>query len=180
MRSRYVECLSNASYPIILPDSDLIADQSLQVVRCETDVPTDRNVLCECWALFRTGQFIHNRAVLTHKEISGSIHYLEILRVISHASEFSRRMAEEDVLSPRAVLSIALNNIAGLNLQVPGQSPSTFCKSDKTEFTRQLSPADLNSRSQEIAIDIASQCYSAFGWNDPNPGELRQQQRRFV
>jgi hypothetical protein len=178
VRSRYVECHSNAAYPIVLPDSAFIEDPSLQAVRCETDIPNDRNEFCECWALFRSGQFVHNRALPNHKEFPNSIHYLEILRVLSQLIEFSSRMVAEGVLTPEAIISISLKNVAGLNLNVPNQFPSTFCKADKIELTQQFAPSELKDRTRDIANDFAVQFCSAFGWSAASAATLRHEQSR--
>ncbi len=182
MRTRRVECPSSVPYPNMLPDADFIVDSSLQAIRYELDVGAEndpRNERCECWALFRSGQFVYNGVLPRHKELPTSIHYLEILRVISHVFEFSSRMSVEDVLSPEAVILISLRNVEGLSLFVPDR-PATYCKSQSVDLCQQVSPEDLKARSPDLAREMVLQFYAVFGWKDPNPEEMSQEQRRFV
>jgi hypothetical protein len=100
--------------------------------------------------------------------------------VFSHVIEFARRMALNDVLTPEALVSISLWNIAGLNLFVPKQFPSRFCKSNKIEVTEEVAFSDLGGRSSEIVIDLTLRCFAEFGWTDPDRAKLEQEQRRFT
>lgn len=181
MRSRDIECRGNVPYPMILSHFEFVKDEALQVVQYELEfdgMPLD--ALCECWALFRTGQFVHNRLLPRHRNLSDSIHHLEILRVVSHVFEFAKRMAAYDAMTPEAYISISLRNIPGLKLYVPDRDGTSFCKVPSIEVPGQFTTNALAEESATLALETTLEFYKAFGWTDPDAAALSGQQRRFL
>ncbi len=181
MRTRHIECPGNVPYPCIHRHFKLLVDEELQVVCYELDAegqPVD--TLYESWALFRTGQFVHTRPLPQFKQIPDSIHFLEILRVVSHVFEFAKRMAAYDAMTPEAYISISLRNIPGLKLYVPDNDGTSFCKVPRIEFPGQFTTTALAEESATLALETALQFYRAFGWADADITALSSQQRRFL
>jgi len=97
--------------------------------------------LLERWVLFRSGQFVHSRAIQEPPGHENEVHYLGILRLMSEVYEFAKRMAREGVISPTAVVKVALRKGSGLGLLVPdsfeiGKGSPHWCKQDAIDDLR--------------------------------------------
>jgi hypothetical protein len=143
----------------------------------------------ERWVLFRSGQFIHNRAFDDVPELDGRVHVLEILDIVTGAVELASRMADRGVLSPKALIAFDLFGVDGLRLTWPEDalgvrncvSSSCWCQDDTISVERVLSPEDLKGRSREFALGAALEIYAKFGWSDPpRPRLIEEQNKRLV
>lgn len=141
--------------------------------------------LLERWVLFRSGQFVHSRAIQEPPGHENEVHYLGILRLMSEVYEFAKRMAREGVISPTAVVKVALRKGSGLGLLVPdsfeiGKGSPHWCKQDAIDDLETLvSPEDLETRSSDLALDAALHIYEKFGWTNPDRSFLAEKQPRF-
>ena len=58
--------------------------------------------------LFRSGQFLHIRSFDEIAQLGNRVHVLEVLDTVTAAFEFAARIAEQNVLSPVAVMTFGL------------------------------------------------------------------------
>jgi TIR domain len=142
----------------------------------------------ERWVLFRSAQFAHNRAFDEIPQLGDRVHVLEILDTATAAFEFAARMAQHGVLSPEAVITFELYGLAGRGLTWPkdifGDSDSVekdcWCQDESFAVARQSVPANLQAKRRELALEVAVEIYSAFGWADSPKDLLREAQlKRF-
>ena len=140
----------------------------------------------ERWVLFRSAQFAHNRAFDEIPQLAGRVHVLEILDTATAAFEFGARMAQQGVLSPEAVLTFELYGLAGRPVtwpqdffgEIENVGPQCWCQDENICVTRQAATPELQARRREIALDVALEIYSAFGWSDPPRNRLVEEQRK--
>jgi hypothetical protein len=132
----------------------------------------------ERWILFQSGQFAHNRCLPDIPQLGNRVHYLEVVRVVSQAFEFARRMACEDVLSPEAAINVELHRVAGRGLVGPDPFRQDWCKKDDVIVERRVGAKDLTANSHDSAIDVAIAIFSDFGWGDAQRSVLEREQRR--
>jgi pyrimidine deaminase RibD-like protein len=148
----------------------------------ELDLTEVKPGLLERWVLFRSGQFVHNRVIQELPGCENQLHYLEVLRLISEAFEFAKRMAADGVLTRKATVKVSLRNASGLGLLVPdsfevGKATALWCKQDAIDDLELLvSPEDL--QSHDLAVDAALHVYKKFGWS-PDRSLLKEKQPRF-
>jgi len=142
----------------------------------------------ERWVLFRSAQFAHNRAFDEIPQLGDRVHVLEILDTATAAFEFAARMAQHGVLSPEAVITFELYGLAGRGLTWPkdifGDSDAVgkncWCQDESFAVARQSVPANLQAKRRELALEVAVEIYSNFGWSDPPKDLLREAQlKRF-
>ncbi len=145
--------------------------------------------LAECWALFRSGQFIHNRAFDEIPQLGDRVHVLEILDTATATFEFAARMAHRSVLSPLAVITFELHGVDGRGLTWPENAfgdndavgPNCWCQAESVSVTRLTPPDALEARRRELALEVALEIYSKFEWSDPPRERLSaEQNRRFA
>lgn len=140
----------------------------------------------ERWTLFRSGQFVHNRAFDEIQDLGDHIHVLEILDTVTGAFELAARMARCGVLSSEAQLKFELCSVAGRTLTWPQDVFGTRdalgqdCWSQDESFTviRQESVADLEVRPRELALDAAIEIFAKFGCRGPPKNQLVEEQRK--
>jgi hypothetical protein len=152
----------------------------------EIDKSDGRMRRLERWTLFRSGQFVHNRAFDEILDLGDHIHVLEILDTVTGAFELAARMARRGVLSPEAQLKFELHSVAGRTLTWPqdvfGRRDALRldCWSQDESFTviRQVSVADLDARPRELALDATVEIFAKFGWPDPPKDQMAEEQRK--
>jgi excisionase family DNA binding protein len=132
----------------------------------------------ERWALFRSGQFTHNRALPEIKQLGKNLHFLEVIRVASQVFEFATRMAHEGVLSPEADIVVAVHEVDGFGLVVPDFGGNYHGRTKVISVAKKVNPAELEARNREVALDTALDIYRGFGWMDAPRSLLKQEQER--
>jgi hypothetical protein len=141
----------------------------------------------ERWALFRSGQFVHNRS--SHSvQMYSRMHVLEILDVVTGAFEFAARMSKQRVLAPEAVITFELFETDGLKLTWPQDAlciedavnPDTWCQDEMIIVNRYIPLNELEGCRRELSLSVALDIYSKFGWLDaPKDHFADQQDQRF-
>jgi serine/threonine protein kinase len=152
----------------------------------EIDSSDGRMRRIERWALFRSGQFVHNRAFDEIKVLGDRIHVLEVLDTVTGAFELARRMANRSILPQDAQLKFELFGVAGRALTWPLDvlgtqdhlTKDTWSEDDDLTVIRQESATDLRSKPHELALDVALEILAHFGWSDPPETELAKEQRK--
>ncbi len=132
----------------------------------------------ERWALFRSGQFTHNRTLPEIKQLGKNLHFLEVIRVVSQIFEFATRLAHEGILSPEADIVVALHEVDGFGLIVPDFAGNHHGRTKVISVTKEIIPSELESRNRDIALDTALEIYKGFGWADAPRSLLKQEQER--
>jgi hypothetical protein len=169
------------AYPWFSPDSIETGDQWIAA-------EIDKLQRTERWVLFRSAQFVHNRAFDHIPELAGRVHVFEILDTVTGALELSARMAEQGFLSPRPVISFDLYGIDGHALtwpqdvfrQTSAVPANGWCQFEAINVSRSFAPGELQTRRRKLALDVALEIYSRFGWADPPKAILEEvQNQRF-
>src|SRR5439155_10665476 len=111
MRSSFVNAPRLVKYPEVSPHP---LERDTEWVACETD----RNPPLERWGLFRSGQFVHHRAVDTSLW-ENRCHVLEILDTVTQVFELADRLAKQYLSSPTTAITLDLLDVAGLGLMWP-------------------------------------------------------------
>jgi hypothetical protein len=84
-------------------------------------------------------------------------------------------MAQQNIFSDRCALAFELQSVGGRRLTWPqdaygivdrvGHGP--WCQDDSIVVDRLYAPGDLVDHRRAIALDVALELYSRFGWTDP-------------
>lgn len=179
MLSEYVRVQGWFPYPRFSPES---IESGEEWVAGEID-QTGR---LERWALFRSGQFVHNRAFDEMPQLGNRTHVLEILDTITGAFELAARMGQRGVLSPQAVLTFELYSVDGRALSWPADifgdaiGGNGWCQEENLSVQRTITIDELDARRRELALDVTLEICSKFGWADPPNERLAAAQgRRF-
>jgi pyrimidine deaminase RibD-like protein len=139
-------------------------------------------------ALFRSGQFVHNKSLDQIAQLGDRLHVLEVLDTVTAAVEFAARMAESNVLCPNAAITLQLRSVAGRSLTWPQDNigdidvvgRTCWAQDDTVHVERRITAEELKSRRRELAVEVAAEIYAKFGWSEPPLERLRQeQQKRF-
>src|SRR5690606_20477293 len=115
----------------------------------------------ERWALFRSGQFVHNRAFDEIQELRDRTHVLEILDTLTGAFELASRLAKRGVLCPEAQLKFDLVGVDGRVLTWPGKGGMEnlerdyWCQSENFTVVRRGRAEDLENNGRQLAIDTS-------------------------
>jgi hypothetical protein len=134
----------------------------------------------ERWVLFRSGQFICNRALVEQDQLGNNVHYLEVLRLLTQVFQFTARMARDRVLAPPGRVDVNLKNVAGRGLWVPDLSASYWSRGQQISISRHVSAVDLAAQEgRDLALDVIIEMYRRFGWEQPPVEELALQQGQF-
>jgi hypothetical protein len=142
----------------------------------------------ERWVLFRSAQFAHHRALDEIPQLGGRVHVLEILDTTTAALEFLSRMEEQKLLSPEAVITFDMHGIEGRLLTWPTNvfrdsdfvGEDVWCQESEFRVERQAGPTEFQTRKRELALQVALEIYSKFGWMNPPEARLAaEQQKRF-
>jgi hypothetical protein len=126
----------------------------------------------ERWNLFRSGQFVHNRGFDEIPQLGDRVHVLEILDTVTAGFEFAARMADFGVLSPKAAISFELHGVAGCSLTWPqdllGDTDAVgrdcWCQEESVSAERRVTTNELRARKHDVALEIALELYTKFGW----------------
>jgi|GEM_PF-1556361 len=180
MNSQTIKSNGYDYFPLMPLEVKLMQEPTLGAVTCDVDRSDLSTGVCECWTLFKSGQFVLNRTIWQRPEMANTIHAFEIVRIVSHVFEFARRMALEGVLSPKATIRITLNNVAGFVLSVPNHLVTGHSKSGLVEETIPCDPNVLETESDAMAMEVAVKLFHSFGWKEPSPSDLEPMQARFV
>lgn len=113
---------------------------------------------------------------------------LEILDIATAAFEFAWQMARRGVLSPEAKITFELRQVDGRGLTWPedvfGDNDAVgrncWCQVEIVSINRLVDTAEIQTRRRELALEVAFEIYSNFGWSDPPRDRLAaEQERRF-
>ena len=140
----------------------------------------------ECWALFRSGQFVHERAFDEIPQLGERVHPLEILDTVTGALELAERMALEGVLSLKTAVTFELHGVAGRSLTWredrfgpdDAVGPNCWCQDENVTVLRTLATDQLKTRRRELALEVALEIYSRFAWSNAPKDRLRDEQTR--
>jgi hypothetical protein len=141
----------------------------------------------ESWTLYRSGQFVDNRAFDDFPQLRGRLHVLEVLDVSTAAIEFAARMAGQQLLSSEAIITFQLSGIDGLSLTWPkppfgdlDEVAARWSQAESITVRRDLTSDTLRSRRRELALDVSVEIYKHFGWAEiPIERLSREQLSRF-
>jgi hypothetical protein len=183
MVSSYVRVQGCFPYPWFSGDSLESGDEWIagEMDMCDGGVSR-----VERWALFRSAQFIHNRAFDEIRQLADRVHVLEILDTATAAFEFAARMANRGVLSPEAEITFTVHGLDGRGLAWPQDvfggrdavQQECWCADESFSLSRIVPAAQLEARRREIALDAALEIYSRFAWSDPPKERLVDAQRK--
>lgn len=138
--------------------------------------------------MFRSAQFAHHRALDEIPQLGGRVHVLEILDTTTAAFEFLSRMAEQTLLSPEAVITFDMHGVEGRLLTWPTSvfrdsdsvEVDAWCQESEFRLARQANATELQTLKRELALQVALEIYSKFGWMNPPEARLAaEQQKRF-
>ena len=128
----------------------------------------------ERWTLFRSGQFVHNRGFDEIAQLGDRVHVLEILDTVTAAFEFAARMACLGVLSPTAAISFEMHWVAGRSLTWPQDllgdadrvGRNCWCQEEIVTTERRVTADELRARKRDLALEVALEIYTKFGWTE--------------
>jgi hypothetical protein len=167
------------------PSSTNAIEQGNEWIAYDLDFPGTQISRLEHWVLFRSGQFIDNRAFDEIPALGERIHVFEILDTVTGVFEFAAAMARSGILAPEAAISFELHNVAGCELTWPqenggldGIRSKTWCEEERIILTRQLDPEDLKMQKRKLALEVATEIYNKYGWLDPPTPRLTDEQRQ--
>lgn len=142
----------------------------------------------ERWALFRSGQFVHNRSLEEIPQLGERMHVLEVLDTATAVFEFAARMAKQGILSPEASITLELQSVDGRELTWPQNlfgdgdpvPPNCWCQETGIHVVRKIADSDLMGRRRHFALEAALEILANFGWREPPKERLIEaQSRRF-
>jgi hypothetical protein len=173
------------SYPFI-PEEAL--QEGPDWISGEIDHNDGRMTRIERCVLFRSGQFVHHRGFDEIPQLGTRVHVLEILDTVTAAFEFAARMAERNVLFPTAAISFELFGVDGRELTWPTDLFGTrdavtghyWCQEAGVNVTRRVSTDELKIKRRQLALEVALEIYSHFGWLDPPKDRLVQEQAKRI
>jgi pyrimidine deaminase RibD-like protein len=181
IRSSQVLVPNSFTYPSFWPEEIEVGDEWISG-ECELVGRTVKRA--ERWSLFRSGQFVQNRAFDEIAQLGERVHVLEILDMATGGLEFAARMADRGSISPRAAITFELCQVAGRALTWPQDlsgdidtvGRNCWCQDETVSVERRFTTDDLRARKREIALDIALEIYSNFGWTEPLAERLQREQ----
>jgi len=158
----------------------------------------DWRYFIEYWRFYQSGQFIHYFALhedhMNMEEVLpicypprpkrvGYLGFLSATYQVTEIFEFAARLANKGMLSPRAFISISLNNIRDHQLVTWSGSrhlPDNYVYSANTPIVieREISEQELVSKSDEFALDYVINIFERFQWNNPPRQVLGEDQKR--
>jgi hypothetical protein len=115
-------------------------------------------------------------------------HVLEILDTTTAVFEFVGRMADRRIFKDRVAIAFELKNVAGRQLTWPQDisqmsnrvGDNTWCQEESILIDGSYDASAMIDDRRRLALDVALQVYSRFGWDDPQGKELEDaQQKRF-
>jgi hypothetical protein len=182
MCGSHVQIRSWFPYPWLSKDS---LEHGDEWIAGEIDIPDVRATHTERWVLFRSGQFVYNRTLNEIPQLKDRVHALEILDATTATFEFAARMAQQGVLSPKVAIAFELSGIDGRELTWPQDAfgdtnavaGNCWGRDEKISVDR-LVGGELEGQRRALALDVALEVYSQFGWTDPPKERLIDEQNR--
>jgi pyrimidine deaminase RibD-like protein len=140
----------------------------------------------ERWSLFRSGQFIQNRAFDEIAQLGDRVHVIEILDMATAAFEFAARMADQGILTPSAAITFELRGVAGRSLTWPQDllgdvdavGRNCWCQDEILSVERRFTTDEIRARKRALALDVALELYAKFGWIEPSTQRLESAQNK--
>jgi hypothetical protein len=168
MQTSVVRSLRIADFPVVDP-AGIAEHPGGQWIAGELDQSASRPAVnMERWVLFRSGQFVCNRALVEHQDLGNNLHYLEVVRLVTQIFQFAARMNRDRLLTSGGRIDINLKNVAGRGLWVPDFSASYWSRDQQFSVRRQFDSADLAAQEgRDLALDVIIEIYRKFGWNEP-------------
>lgn len=182
MLSRYVLVKGWYPYPYFSADALEKGDEWIGGEIQHSDNGMSR---LERWALFRSAQFVHNRAIDEIQALDTKIHVHEILDTVTAAFEFLARMAERALLAPAAVIRFDLYGVDGRALTWP-DGPSDvrlqncWSQLDAMTIEKSIVSSEAENRKRVLALEVACEIFANFGWENPPETVLREDQERRI
>ena len=185
INASYVRVKGWIPYPWFSPTSIASGDEWIASEISQSD---GRFTRLERWVLFRSAQFVHNLAFDEIPELKGRVHVLEILDTTTAAFEFAARMAQLGFLSPEAGITFEMFGLDGRVLTWPKDfsyrddevREEKWCLDESLGVTRRFGMGEIEVGKRELALEVAMEIYSNFGWTDPPRDRLvSEQQKRF-
>jgi len=180
MLGNAVRSMRIADCPTVRADA-LEEDEAGAWIAGELDLPEQisSGSILERWVLFRSGQFVYNRAFMKHPKLGNKLHYLEVARVITQVFLLTARMARDRILTPEAHVQFSLKEVAGCGLYIPDSFDDHWSRGKRIDVRRTAKPADLLARDgRDLALGVATEIYEKFGWNEPPMEILAEEQNR--
>jgi hypothetical protein len=185
MLSSYVKVRGWYPYPYFSVEE---VQEGPEWISGEIDHNDGRMTRIERFALFRSGQFTHHRSIDEIPQLGTRVHVLEVLDTVTAAFEFAARMAEQNLLSPAAAISVQFVGVDGRELTWPQDNFGTrdaveghyWSQEATVNVTRQISSDELKTKRRELALEVALEIYSHFGWLNPPKHRLAQEQAQRI
>jgi len=158
----------------------------------------DWEYFVEYWRLYRSGQFIHLFGL--HEDYmdvektlpicypprpkrAGYLGFVSTTLQVTEIFEFAARLANKDILSPSAFISIGLYNMKDHELVAFDASrflPSGYVctANDPIVIEREISQQELVTKPDEFALDFVIEIFERFQWNNPPRQILSEDQKR--
>jgi TIR domain len=162
-------------------------EQGDESIANEVEIADDSVKHFERWVLFQSGQFVHNMALDQIPQLGDRTHALEILDTTTAVFEFVGRMAERKIFTNRVAVGFELKNVAGRQLTWPRGhaldgsdrvNDNAWCQEDIISIDSSQDATEMINNRRRLALELAIQIYSKFGWNDPPKEELEAAQRQ--
>ena len=140
----------------------------------------------ERWILYRSGQFVQNRAFDEIAQLGDRVHVIEILDMATAGFEFAARMADRGVFTPRAAITFELRGVAGRSLTWPQDllgdidavGRNCWCQDEIVSVERRVNTDELRARKRALALEVALEIYAKFGWTEPSMQLLESAQNK--
>ena len=95
-------------------------------------------------------------------------------------------MADRGFLSPGAVITFELAGVGGISLTWPQDSlgdvdavsPKCWCQDDGIMAERRVTTDELKAQKRELALQLALEIYTKFGWMELPVQRLEDEQKR--
>lgn len=171
------------AYPSFSPHTLEVGDQCISGEIEHSSTMVSR---AERWSIFRSGQFIHNRSFDEIAQLGDRVHVMEILDMTTAGFELAARMASRGVLTPRAAITFALRGVAGRSLTWPQDlfgdidavGRNCWCQDEIIEVERRVTTDELSTRKRALALEVALEIYTKFGWTEPSTEGLENAQNK--
>ena len=151
----------------------------------------------EYWRLYQSGQFLYYGALFENVEEvpwrSSSYDsgrpskYLEIMSAIYRLTEileFASRLADRDVLSPGAFISISLsdtNDREAVYWDLKYNSLGKYvCREPNVVWERTLSQDEIVSNAKSFALEAAVHFFERFNWTGPPVNLFAEEQNKLL
>jgi hypothetical protein len=158
----------------------------------------DWEYFIEYWRFYQSGQFIHHFALhedhMNMEKVlpihypprpkrAGYLGFVSATYQVTEIFEFAARLANKDMLSPRAFISVSLHNIKDHQLATWGGRrflEDSFVYSADTPIVieREIPEQELVAKPDEFALDYVINIFEHFQWNNPPRQVLGEDQKK--